>query len=403
MSSTLPRLIQNKVVASLQAFPAVYLAGSRQSGKTTLAKYIARSMHPAGYITFDDIQLLQAAKRDPQTFLRNLEGAWVLDEIQMVPELFRWLKILIDEQREAPEGGKGRFLLTGSASVLALPQLSDALVGRMALHSLFPFSLMETASEPASSFIDRAFAGEWRYETTESVDWIARMNQATYPEISGIENPSLQRDVRALQEVEKLTALPDLLRLIGSRPGFLLNDATLSRETGLNHITLKKYRTLLTSLYLVTEIPAWSANLGKRLIKSPKLYLSDLSLLMYLWNSSLEEVASSQPTMWGKVLENLVANELTKQMGFSTTPVQLYHYRSAAGQEVDFVLEGPHSSVVGIEVKATRTVTPSDFRHLDALKAALGEKWVKGVVLYSGEETIPFGKDQWAVPLSRLG
>jgi len=189
----------------------------------------------------------------------------------MVPELFRPLKIKVDEKRALDQGGRGQFLLTGSASVLALPKLSDALVGRMAIHTLLPFSATEISHNKPYNFIDHAFQNTW---------------------CNGYMNTILQRDVRALAEIEKINALPDLLRLIATRTGGLLNESGLSRDANLNHITLKKYRILLESLFLTLSIPAWSTNLGKRLIKAPKLYIHDINILLYLLNTELTHLST---------------------------------------------------------------------------------------------------------------
>jgi predicted AAA+ superfamily ATPase len=409
------RLIEDHIFQSLNAFPAVYIAGPRQSGKTTLAQHIANTRHKATYITFDDLQSLSSAQHDPEAFLRSFIGPVVLDEIQLAPELFRPLKIIIDENRKNKDGGRGKFLLTGSASVMALPKLSDALVGRMALHTLLPFSTKEIAKKTDNTFIENAFTNNWKFTKLDNINLISSMMQATFPELltikkntlryqwcNGYVNTILQRDIRVLMEIEKLGTIPDMLRLFASRTGGLLNEASLSRETRLNHITSKKYRIMLENLFLTQAIPAWSNNLGKRLIKSPKVYLNDLNLLAYFLNIDLDSFPKDHRVLFGQILENFVAIELTKQITFSSIKTKLYHYRTSAGQEIDFILEGPQNHIVGIEVKARTKVTAKDFQQLDTLKQDLGEKFQRGFVFYQGTDIIPFGKDMWAVPLTAL-
>ena len=333
----------------------------------------------------------------------------------MVPELFRPLKIIVDENRNQKDGGRGRFLLTGSASVMALPQLSDALVGRMALHTLYPLSAMEVQNKTQHSFIDNAFLKDWKVEKVTKENVIQMMNSASFPELLTLKNNSLcyewcnnyintilQRDVRVLMEVEKLGALPDLLRLLASQTGGLLNEASLSSDIGINTITAKKYRSLLEGLFLTLTIRAWSKNLGKRLIKSPKVYIGDLNLMAYLLNVDLSDLPRINPKLFGRALENFVAVELTKQLTFSKTHAALYHYRTTSKQEIDFILEGPQNDVVGIEVKANSKVEAMDFRHLEGLKNDLGKKFRRGFVLYQGNDILPFGKDMWAMPVSML-
>ena len=419
MKKSIPRLIELSILGSLKTFPVVYIAGPRQSGKTTLVKQISSHQHPAQYITFDDEQMRLSVRRDPEAFLRAFDGPVVLDEIQMVPELFRPLKIIVDENRQRKDGGRGRFLLTGSASVMALPQLSDALVGRMVLHTLPPFSLCELQTQKTISWIDSAFAKTWKTNiqannlTPNKI--IHSMMQGSFPEVARLRdavlrdswcdsymNTLLQRDVCALIEIEKVGQVPHLLRLLATRTGGLLNEASLSRDTELNHITLKRYRILLENLFLLQSVPAWAHNLGKRLIKTPKIYISDINLLTYLLNAQLESIASINPMLFGQILENFVAVELNKQLSFSKVRANLYHYRTATHQEVDFLLEGPLNQIVGIEVKSRSKINSRDFLHLEALKQDLGDKFLRGFVFYQGKEIIPFGKDLWALPVSVL-
>lgn len=413
------RFVEDWVVQSLNAFPVVYIAGPRQSGKSTLVQHIATTRYKAKYITFDDIQIRSAAQRDPEVFLRSLDGPVVLDEIQLAPELYRPLKIIVDENRSDNDGGRGAFLLTGSASIMALPQLSDALVGRMALHTLLPLSAEEIQHDAkdkiSNSFIDNAFANEWKFEQKSKENIISTILRASFPELlsvkdnslryewcNGYINTILQRDVRALMEVEKLGALPDMLRILAARAGGLLNESNLSSDIELNHITAKKYRLLLEGLFLTLTIPAWSHNLGKRLIKAPKVYINDMNLLCYLLNSNLDHLPQSNPILFGNILENFVAIELAKQITFSKTRSSLYHYRTSSNQEVDFILEGPQNQVVGIEVKSNSKVSARDFKHLEALKGDLSDKFERGFVIYLGSDIIPFGEDMWAIPITAL-
>ena len=410
----LERLIENRIVRSMDNFPVVYINGPRQSGKTTLVQHIAATKHPATYVTFDDIQMRSAAQQDPDAFLRGFEGSVILDEIQMVPELFRSLKIIVDQNRRKKKSPK--FLLTGSASIMALPQLSDALVGRMVLHTLLPFCVSEVQKQKKQpiNFIDYAFSKQHTFHQSPNNDLTSMMSRASFPELltmknetctawcNGYINTILQRDVHALMKIEKIGYLPDMLRLLATRTGSLLHEANLSRDTGLNHITAKRYRLLLEHLFLTKTIPAWSVNLGKRLIKSPKVYINDINLLCYLLNTDLYQLPKENPMLFGQVLENFVAIELTKQLTFSETNAELYHYRSISGQEVDFILSGPHNRIVAVKVKKHSKVTANDFRHLNTLKDELGHHFHAGFVFYTGTDFVPLGKDLWATPLSML-
>lgn len=411
------RLIEDQIIESLSTFPVVYIAGPRQSGKTTLVQHIASGRMPytAQYLSFDDLQTRSSAERDPEAFLRSLTGNVILDEIQLVPGLFRPLKIIVDEHRKHKEGGRGKFLLTGSASILALPALSDALVGRMVLHTLPPLSAQELHPESDRNFIDYLFSKPWVYGKIQMDALMSSICNASFPELLQIQDPVLrhrwcngyintllQRDVRTLMEVDKLGSLPNLLQLLATRTGSVLNDSSLSRDSDLNIMTTKKYRLLLEGLFLITSLPAWSSNRGKRLIKSPKIYLSDMTILSYFLNIEISSLKDGNPTLYGQLIENFIAIELSKQLTFCKTQATLYHYRTTSGEEVDFILEGPQHRIIGIEVKAKTQVTARDFRHLDSLKDELGAQFHHGIVFYLGTEIMPFGKNLWAVPISAL-
>ena len=409
------RLIEEKIIKSLNAFPVVYIAGPRQSGKTTFVKHLAQTKYKADYITFDDISLRLSASANPELFLRSFKNPVVIDEVQMVPEIFRFLKIMVDEARSTGSGGRGKFLLTGSASVMALPRLSDALVGRMALHKLLPFSACETLNN--KDFISFIFQEEVSFShrsytlpklgdvfKQSSFPEIATLssNQLQYEWCNGYLNTLLQRDVRMIMKIEKMTSLPNMLRLLSTRTSSLLNITNLCRDTGLNHITVKKYQGLLESLFLTFSIPAWSTNLGKRLIKTQKVYLSDLSLLAYLLNTNLQDFNSPSHHLSGQVFENFIAIELSKQLTFSNARAKLYHYRTASKQEVDFLLEGENQKVVAIEVKSKDNISKNDFRHIQALQNEISRNFHLGLIVYRGKNAIPFGKRLWAIPFNLL-
>ena len=211
----------------------------------------------------------------------------------------------------------------------------------------------------------------------------------------------LQRDVRAMANIEGLTELPRLLTLLATRTSALLNLADISRGIDLPHTTLKRYLTLLEATYLVRLLPPWSSNLGTRLVKSPKLLLGDTGLLCY--QLGLNEERLRNDSNWvGGILENFVVLELYKQVTWSRTKPQLFHFRTQAGQEVDVVLENPSGEIVGLEIKSSATVTSGDFRGLRALADLTQKRFRGGIVLYTGSDVVPFGPNLAAVPLAHL-
>jgi len=277
------RNIQTAVERALSDTPVVLLNGARQTGKTTLAQELA-TQRCARYFNLDDAATLASAAGDPYGFIRNLTGPVVIDEIQQAPALFPAIKLAVDRDRQP-----GRFLLTGSANVLTLPRLSESLAGRMQIIPLFPFSAGELAGR-IEGFIPRLFAGTIGQSQPNSADQdlAARLVRGGYPEatertaedrrgawFAAYISTILYRDVRDLARVEGLHALPNLLKLLAARSSGLLNVADVGRDAGLTHTTLTRYLSLLETVFLIHRLPAWSPNLGKRLVKAPKLHLVD--------------------------------------------------------------------------------------------------------------------------------
>src|ERR1700722_8591913 len=402
------RFLKKAILAALGDTPVVLIHGARQCRKSTPARHIAVTDHPAQYITLDDAAVLSAIKTDGAGFLAGLDGPVVLDEIQRAPELFVAIKATVDRDRTP-----GRFLLTGSTNVLLLPKLSDSLTGRMEVLTLWPLSEGELAGTQGS-FIDAVFAAAPPTRGAAAEDILSRILRGGFPPAIERADPErrrawfgsyiltiLERDVREIAHIDNLAALPRVLTLIAGRVGSLVNFAEVARNLAIPQTTLKRYFTLLGAALLTRLIPAWSTNLGKRLIKSPKLFLNDTGLAASLLGLTLERLRQ-ETVVRGGLLENFVAMELLKQAGWSATRTQLFHFRTASGQEVDFLLESDAGVIAGIEVKASATVTGHDFNGLRALAEMTGVRFHRGIVLYTGTEIVPFGANLYALPVSAL-
>ena len=404
------RNLTGPLLEALQDRPVVFLRGARQTGKSTLVQWIARHKYPAQYLTLDDPTVLAAARSDPAGFVQGLQGPVILDEVQRVPELFLPIKAEVDRDRKP-----GRFLLTGSADPLLLPQISEALVGRMEVLTLWPFSQGELENR-LEGFVDLLFqeqpdlSGSWQLSLPELAE---RIVTGGFPEVVSLPvhrrqgwfgsyvTTLLYREVQALSHLERVEALLRLLSLAASRISSIVNYAEFSRSLDLPQSTLKRYWSLLQATFLLQHLPAWSVNLGKRLIKSPKMFLVDTGLAAHLLGLDATALLEQRERL-GALLENFVALEILKQIAWSKRRPRLYHFRSAEGKEVDLVLEDPSGRVVGIEVKATATVQSRDFRGLRHLADLLGSRFLRGIVLYTGIHTVPFGKNLLAVPLPAL-
>lgn len=411
-----PRNIAPRIAEALRDTPVVFLRGARQTGKSTLARAFARGTcgdWRGRYLTFDDAGVLSAAASDPAGFLAGLEMPVVLDEVQRVPDLFPALKREVDERRTP-----GRFFLTGSADVLLLPRVSESLAGRMEVLTLWPFSMgeregrretfLETIFDPRFSATAMSGDALGRRETFEAVlcggypEAVARADAARRAAWFGSYLTTiLERDVRDLAAVERWTDLPRLLALLAARAGGLLNLSELSRTSGVPLTTLRRYLTLFETTFLVRFLPAWSGNLGKRLAKTPKVFFADTGLAAHLLGAESEEVGPGA-TRTGALLENFVAMELVKQASWSRKRVRLYHYRDVARREVDLLIEDGRGRIVGIEVKASAAVSRADFKALEGLGREVGKRFVRGIVLYTGRDAVPFGGRLHALPISAV-
>lgn len=391
--------------------PVVLINGARQSGKSTLVQsQAATEGAPRQYLTMDDTAVLSAARSDPAGFINGLQGAVTLDEVQRVPELFLAIKAAVDRQRQP-----GRFLLTGSADVLLLPGIADSLAGRMEVLSLWPLSCAEMEGSPVLNRAEALFLGDWSalaVPPCERRELIARLLAGGFPDavarniarrreawFDSYVQAILQRDVRDLANIEQLTEIPNLLQLLATRSGTLLNFAELSRTAGLSQSTLKRYFALLEMLFLVVRLPSWERNPGKRLVKAPKVFLPDSGLLNHLMAATAERLAA-RPGLPGGMVETFVLAELLKHVAFSAQRLSLWHYRTQTNIEVDFILENRQGQITGIEVKASATVDGKDFKGLRHLQETEPTIFQRGIVLYAGREVVPFGEKLWAVPLS---
>jgi predicted AAA+ superfamily ATPase len=407
------RNLTDRLLEVLADTPVVLVNGARQTGKSTLVQSTELAGPDRQYLSFDDPGILAAAKGNPSGFIAGLTLPVTLDEVQRVPELFPAIKVAVDRKREP-----GHFLLTGSADVLLLPKISESLAGRMEVLTLWPFSQGEI-NGVREGFLDTLFSKHPVWQAGKSTviartDLFQKVVAGGYPPAVARSQAArrkawfqsylmtiLQRDVRELANIADLTAVPQLLSLLASRTGGILNFADLSRSLSLPQTTLKRYFALLETTFLVQLLRPWSINTGQRAIRTPKTYLNDTGLLSHLLGLTLERM-QLDAGLTGAALENFVLMELRKQSTWSDTQPQFYYWRTVAGQEVDIVLEDSAGHLVGVEVKASASLRPGDIRGLHALTEAAGKRWIRGIVVYTGAEVIPFAGNLHGVPVSRL-
>lgn len=401
-----PRFSADQVTTALKDTPVVMVTGPRQCGKTTLVREFSDSHR---YITLDDDTVMAAARSDPGGFVRGVDRV-IVDEVQRVPDLLRAIKKSVDVDRRP-----GRFLLTGSANVLTLPQVSESLAGRMQVVDLLPLSRAEIRRK-RPSFLEKALAGKLvrPLEVMIGDDLSRAVLIGGYPEMLRRKDPErrrawardyvnaiVQRDVRDIADLEKLDQVPRLLRVLAHHSGQLTNFTQIGGQIGLDDKTTRKYVTVLEQLLLVRRLEPWFRNRLKRLVKTPKLHFIDSGLLAAVVATTEERIAKDR-SAFGALLETFVFSEVTKQAAWLAEACKLYHYRDKDQDEVDIIVESEGGGIVGIEVKAAATVNASDFRGLRKLAETCREDFKIGIVLYDAELTVPFGEQMFAAPMSCL-
>lgn len=399
------RHLQALVTEAMSDTPAVLVNGPRQCGKTTLVRQYAG---PMAYYSLDDPALLAAVRADPVGFIRRQDRA-IIDEVQRAPDLLMAIKLAIDQDRRP-----GRFLLTGSANLMALPTVAESLAGRMEIKTLLPLSHAELSESPPD-FLERACGQQWPSTRTEVLPLAGITEQVLaggYPEMRLRTNTLrrqawaraytttlVERDIRDIAQIDQAARVPQLLNILAALSGQLLNLSQIGGQIGLNGKTVEKYIDILEKLFLVRRLPAWSRNELSRLVKTPKIHFLDAGLQATLTRLTPELVLIER-ARFGATLETWVYGELLKSLSLSPDAWFLSHYRDKDQVEVDFVLESPLREVIGIEVKAAASVNAADFKGLRRLREACGAGFLTGLVLYDGSQCLSFGDGLWAVPLA---
>jgi uncharacterized protein len=406
--SYIRRRAEAQVYEALQDTRVVLVTGPRQAGKTTLVEQFITA--DRRYVTLDDAGTLAAAKRDPAAFVRAL-GSAVIDEIQRAPELMLAIKIAVDTDKSP-----GRFLLTGSANVMALPKVGDSLTGRIALVELMPLSQAEIHASKGE-FIDRLFAGDKLTTTmppTFGADLRSIVLQGGYPE--ALARPlarrriawlldyiklTVDRDARDTMDIEQLDQLPRLVAHLAEQSGQSVNISNLATSLQLARQTVGRYVEALERIFLIHTLPPWFNNRVSRIVKSPKLQFFDSGLLAArLGISDLDPLFP--PPATGLLFETFVHGELRKLMGWSETRTTLCHFRTRDKDEVDFVIEDMRGRVIGIEVKSRATLQRRDFSGLRKLEEAAGDRFVGGLLLHDHDRITPVSDKIQGMPLSML-
>lgn len=408
----LARFLSGPATSSQQVFRVTVINGPRQSGKTTLLNSLVGIS--GRYVTLDDDQTLEYALSDPADFVNGDSWPLAIDEVQRGGDrLVLAIKAAADRDTR-----KGHFLLAGSTRFLTVPHLSESLAGRAEILDLWPLSQGELTGIQ-ESFIDIAFSDPTAFlgaqpEQLSRVELFSRVVSGGYPEMID-QSPAttrrwfrnylrtvIERDIVEASAIRQADELPRLLRLLAANTAGELVPSRMAGDLHLGDDVVRRYLGLLEMVGLLVRTPAWLPSLTAREKRHSKATLVDTGLTAAILGLNHEVLAAAGAQMAGPFLESFVTMEIRKQLSWSDTGVQLRHWRDRSGAEVDLVMEAPDGRIVAVEVKAGTSVTAADTRHLSALRDRLGERFVAGIVLTTGQRPERFGDRIWALPVSAL-
>lgn len=398
------RTLEPVLRKAAREFPAVVLTGPRQAGKTTLLRRLFARR--ARYVSLEPPDVRAAAAADPRGFLDLYPPPVILDEVQYAPDLLPYIKERIDVRR----GEAGQYLLTGSQNLLLMEQITESLAGRAATLRLFPLSYREMAGQVARPL---------PWERTGSARSVPRLRplwhhllRGGYPELAAHPKRDatlwhasyiqtyLERDVRTLRQVGDLTLFQAFLRALAARSGQLLNLTDLARDLGVAVNTAKAWLSVLEASHQVRVLRPYFANVGKRLVKTPKVYFTDTGILCFLAGLRDAAHAAAGP-MSGPIFETAVLAELVKALGRGGRDPEVYFWRTSTGIEVDFVVD-TGSTLIPIEVKTSATPRPAMAAGIVAFRELLGAKTAPGYVVHAGDVRLPLAPDVTALPFVEL-
>lgn len=410
MNKNHSRWLEPLLIQALSVFPVVVVAGARQVGKTTLVRDLCPGPKRK-YYTLDSLDILSQAQENPDSLLEDLPVT--LDEVQRAPELLLAVKRAVDRGRVA-----GGILLTGSANFSLLRSVADSLAGRAVYLELSPFCKGEwEGSRKSLDLIDGLFREKLDIDAWEGprVDWRQMLCRGGFPPALEIEDDAargmwfggyvqtyLERDLRQLSNVGNLGDFQVLMRLAAGRTARLLNESDLARDAGISQPTCHRHMHWLEVGCLISRLEAFHANASSGMRKAKKLMWQDAGLAAWLAGIRSPEDVANRPDE-GFWLEQAIFQTLQVWRGMDSSSRRITHWRDGGKRDVDFVLETPQG-VVGVEIKASQIVTPSDCTGLRALSAAMpkGRPFLRGVVLHGGTEPRSMGEGIYALPWRSL-
>ncbi len=400
------RTIEPVIKHALKEFPAIVLTGPRQSGKTTLLKKLFGTSHR--YISLEPPDIQAVAKEDPRGFLNAHPPPVIFDEVQYAPDLLIYIKEIIDADRRT----SGKYLLTGSQNLLLTQKVTESLAGRAAMLRLLPLSWSEIVREPSRPMPWEKDRGEVKHDSSAPNEIWSSFLRGCYPEL--ISQPRrdssmwqasyiqtyLERDVRSLRQVGDLTQFQTFLRALAARSAQLLSLSELSRDLGVAVNTIKAWLSVLEATYQIIILRPYFANIGKRLVKTPKVYFTDTGILCYLTGLKNPEHMAYGP-MGGAIMETAVLGEIFKRLTHRGMEPRVYFWRTAAGIEVDFIID-MNGKLIPIEAKHSATPNLAMTAGIKKFREDLNKSASPGYLIHAGSHRLPLGRDVHAIPFFEI-
>jgi predicted AAA+ superfamily ATPase len=406
MSEQYKRLMSEPLIQALGKRRVVVVSGARQCGKTTLSKRI--NIKNSIFRSLDDATLLKAAIEDPKGFVTHSSDTMIIDEIQKAPGLLPAIKQAVDLDNRA-----GQFLLTGSADIESLPQVSESLAGRIKNIRLRTLSEGEILGNEAK-FMQALFNNEFpaQIKGFDKTEILRIAFRGGYPEVVNLSdadrkdwhldyaNALLAKDLKAIANVRRKNALKEQVEILAAWSSKLMDVPAMCSKLAISRATFDSYVGALEALYLFERVNPWSKTDYARVVRKDKIFMTDAGLMTSVLNWNFEETRLN-PERSGKLVETLVFNELAAQA--DVCGCRVYHYRDGEDREIDFVIENTQGRTACVEVKAGSAVSKDDFKHIRWFKNnVVKNQEVISALLYSGEDAVSFGDGLVAAPIATL-